>query len=56
MVFCSSVDNEFFHIDFFLCFSRVENLASQDSDVIFKFSCVSYALPNCTDALVKGET
>ncbi|XP_022787215.1 ATP-binding cassette sub-family D member 4-like [Stylophora pistillata] len=31
----------------------VENLASQDSDVIFKFSCVSYAPPNCTDALVK---
>nr|XP_058954936.1 lysosomal cobalamin transporter ABCD4-like isoform X1 [Pocillopora verrucosa] len=34
-------------------FGRVENLASQDSDVIFKFSCVSYAPPNCTDALVK---
>ncbi|XP_058954937.2 lysosomal cobalamin transporter ABCD4-like isoform X2 [Pocillopora verrucosa] len=31
----------------------VKNLASQDSDVIFKFSCVSYAPPNCTDALVK---
>lgn len=28
-------------------------MASQDSDVIFKFSCVSYAPPNCTDALVK---
>lgn len=34
-------------------FGRVKNLASQDSDVIFKFSCVSYAPPNCTDALVK---
>lgn len=32
-----------------------ENVAPHGSDAIFKLVNVSYAPPNCTDPLVKGE-